>query len=165
MPSACAAWTIWAAATLSFGMTTRTSTPCVSMFSACAFCRRSSPSADCTITSAPSFSASALKMSLSFCQRSTRSESMESPILIFFAGGSAHPQSTAKHATHKMMNVRFILSSLLRCRGCSFLFFGGYLLHDISCLGHFRSLNEPENRYLTPNLDNGNGGDFARCVC
>src|SRR5262245_1043838 len=76
-----------AALSLLCGATTRTSTPWVSRFSACAFCRASSLLATCTSTRAPSDSACATNRSRSRCQRSSRTVSSERPITIGLPAG------------------------------------------------------------------------------
>src|SRR5215471_5555607 len=76
-----------AALSLLCGATTSTSTPWVSRFSACAFCRASSLLATCTSTLAPRDSAWATNWSRSRCQRSSRTVSSERPITIRLAAG------------------------------------------------------------------------------
>src|SRR5918911_1793077 len=83
----CAASTMDLATTPLCGATIRTSTPCVSMLSACFVCTASSPLATSTDKSAPTSLACCSTSSLSRCQRSSLSVSIEKPIFtgpVFF---------------------------------------------------------------------------------
>src|ERR1051325_1027377 len=117
-PFRCAASTMEAAISPLCGATRRTSTPLVSMLSACLVCTASSPFATCTSSTAPTSLARCSPCCLSRCQRASLSVSIEKPMRTGPAGRAvavaevscgALTHAASRNATAMTLRMRALL--------------------------------------------------------